>query len=70
MGSRGGGHGAKRGGPRGAVGEGQDHLPFGGAAPGIFWLGWDAFCLAGPGFFSLPLVSFMEASFCLRVALR
>lgn len=35
---------------------------FGGAAPGIFWLGAEAFALGAAGFFDFPLLSFMTMS--------
>lgn len=35
----------------------------GGAAPGIFWLGAEAFPLGSAAFLGLPLLSFMAFSF-------
>lgn len=35
---------------------------FGGAAPGIFWLGAEAFDFGAPAFFGFPLLSFMIVS--------
>jgi hypothetical protein len=35
---------------------------FGGAAPGIFWLGAEALAFGSDGFFGLPLLSFTKRS--------